>query len=442
MTTGIVDTKMGKTMTVPQKNKSRMPAAKSRMTTVLMLIALPISMLGPRVAGADWQFDPSLRAAWDTDDNATLSPRTDEEIDLSGYIAEASLGMVYTSDRSYLSMLPIFRSRDYGNDIEEKAWNTDDQFFELYGIFDGDKNSLRIFGDYGREQVRTAEVADASLDTDVDPDTIADDQTGIINTSQRRERFRISPRWTHNFSGTSSLESQLSYQQTDYDDPDGVQQLFDFTDISLRMQYRRRMSPRTTTLVSLSARDYNSDRFGGDRQSYELAVGFVRSLSQTAQLRARIGIESVDEEDVGLPTVSIDPEPTLELTYSQRLETINILAQYWRRVNASGRGTLTARDELYLRFTRDLNDRVSVGLGARAYTSETISGFSNSQDFVQIRGQVVWRISRSFAMQADYRHSVFDRDLADGAADSNRFTLWLSWQPNPVGRDDRMQINL
>jgi hypothetical protein len=391
---------------------------------------------------ADWQFDPALRAAWDFDDNATLSPRTDEEIDLSGYMAEASVDMIYSTDRSYLSMLPILRTRNYGDEVGEEPWNADDQFFEMIGLFEGDKNSFRIFGDYGREAVRTAEVADADLDTELDPGDIADDQTGIVNTSQRRERFRIAPRWTHRFSGISSLESELSYQQTSYEETEGVQQLFDFTNISFRMQYRRNLSPRNSALVRFAARDFNSDRFGGDRQSYELAAGFVSNLSETTQFRARVGLESIDEEDVGLPTVSIDPQPTVELTLSRRLETIDILAQYWKRVNASGRGTLTSRDELYLRFSRELNNRVSVGLGARAYTTESISGFANSQDFVQIRGQVVWRLSRSFSMQADYRHTVYDRALEDGAADSNRFTLWFSWRPNPVGRDDRMRITL
>ena len=429
-------------MTVPRQRNIKTSVCRQKVPTILRLVVLPVFILGANFASADWKFDPALRASWDFDDNATLSPRTDEEIDLSGYIAEASMDFIYTTDRSYLSMLPIVRTRNYGNDVEDEAWNADDQFFEMLGQFDGDRNSFRIFGDYGREAVRTAEVADAGLDTDTDPGDIADDQTGVVNTSQRRERFRIAPRWTYRFSDISSLENELSYQQTSYDEVEGLQQLFDFTNISFRMQYRRKMSARNTAIFRLSARDYNSDRFAGDRRSYELAAGFVRNVSQTTQFRARVGIESVEREDVGLPTESIDPQPTLELTLNRRLETIDFLAQYWKRVNASGRGTLTARDELYLRFARRLNDRVSVGLGARAFTTETISGFANSEDYVQLRGQVVWRVSRSFSMQADYRHTVIDRGRVDGAADSNRFTLWLSYQPNPVGRDDRMQINL
>jgi len=424
-------------MTVPRQYQNRKSVSERRLATKLMLVMLPIAVLGSGTASADWKFDPILRASWDYDDNATLSTRTDDEVELSGYIGEASLDMIYDSERSHLSMRPIARTRNYGK--ENKAWNADDQFFEMLGFYEGDKNLFRVFGDFSRESVRTAELADADLDTEIDPDEIADDQSGFV-TPQRRTRYRISPSWTHRFSNLSSIETELSYLATSYDETDDLLRLFDFTDIRFRMNYRRNFSERSSAVFSIGARDFDTDRFGGDRQSYEVSGSFVRRLSETTQFRARVGLESVDQEDVGLPTVSIDPQPTGEITLSRQLKTIRLLAQYRKRVNASGRGALTSRDELNLRLSRDLNDRVTIGLGARAYKSETVSGVGLTQDYVQIRGQVVWRISRAFSMQADYRHTVIDRGLLDGAADSNRFTLWLSYQPNPVGRDDRLRI--
>lgn len=427
-------------MTVPKQFiDNRKSVSERRFATRLMLVVLPIAILGSGIASAEWQFDTILRAAGDFDDNATLSTRTDDEVDLSGYMAEASLDMIYTSERSYLSLRPMVRTRNYGNDVETEDWNADDQFFNILGFFEGDKNSFRIFSDASRELVRTAELADADLDTEIDPDDIADDQTGLV-TNQRRNRFRISPRWTYRFSNLSSIETDLSYLTTGYENTDDPVSLFDFTDIRLRTGYRRNFSARNSAMFSISARDYDTDRFAGDRKSFEIAGSFIRRLSETTQFRARVGIESLEQEDIGLPTLSIDPQPTAEISLSRQLKTIRLLAQYRKRVNASGRGALTTRDELNLRFSRDLNDRVTVGLGARAYKAETVSGIINTQDFVQIRGQVVWRISRAFSMQADYRHTVIDRGLIDGAADSNRFTLWLSYQPNPVGRDDRLRI--
>ena len=432
---------MGKTMTVPRQYQNRKSVSERRLATKLMLVMLPIAVLGSGAASADWKFDPILRASWDYDDNATLSTRTDDELELPGYIAEASLDMIYASERSYLSMRPMVRTRNYGKEaeVEVEDWNADDQFFDVLGVFQGDKNSFRIFADLSRESVRTAELADADLDTEIDPDDIADDQSGFI-TSQRRNRYRIAPRWTHRFSGVSSIETDLSYLTASYEETDDLVSLFDFTDIRLRIGYRRNFSQLNSAVFSISARDYDTDRFAGDRKSYEISGGIVRRLSETTQFRAFVGLESVDQEDVGLPTVSIDPQPTGEITLSRQLKTIRLLAQYRKRVNASGRGALTSRDELNLRLSRDLNDRVTIGLGARAYKSETVSGVGLTQDYVQIRGQVVWRISRAFSMQADYRHTVIDRGLLDGAADSNRFTLWLSYQPNPVGRDERLRI--
>ena len=426
-------------MTVPIQDENRKSVSERRLATKLMLVVLPIAVLGSGAASADWNFDPILRAAWDYDDNATLSTSTDDELELSGYMAEASLDLIYTSERSFLSMRPMVRSRDYGSEPEEEERNADDQFLDILGIYEGDKNTFRIFADISREAVRTGELADADLDTEIDPDDIADDQSGFI-TNQRRDRYRITPRWTHRFSAVSSIETDLSYLATNYEETDDLFSLFDFTDIRLRVGYRRNYSEQNSAVFSISARDYDTDRFAGDRKTYDVSGGFVRRLSETTQFRAFVGLESVDQEDVGLPTVSIDPQPTGEISLSQQLKTIRLFAQYRKRVNASGRGSLTSRDELNLRFSRDLNDRVTVGLGARAYKTETVSGIVNTQDFVQIRGQVVWRMSRAFSMQADYRHTVIDRGLIDGAADSNRFTLWLSYQPNPVGRDDRLRI--
>ncbi len=424
-------------MTVPRQFENRKSVSERRLATKLMLVMLPIAVLSSGAASADWDFDPVLRAAWDFDDNATLSTRTDEEVELSGYMAEASVNFVYNAERSFLSMKPMVRTRNYGSKNDD--WNADDQFVDILGLFEGDKNSFRILANISRELVRTAELADADLNTEIDPDDIADDQSGFIS-NQRRDRYRISPRWTYRYSGVSSIETDLSYLATSYDETDELLSLFDFTDIRLRIGYRRNFSERDSGVFSISARDYDTDRFAGDRKSYEIAGSFIRRLSETTQFRARFGIESLEREDVGIPTVSIDPEPTAEISLSRQLKTIRLLAQYRKRVNASGRGSLTSRDELNLRFSRDLNDRVTVGLGARAYKTETVAGIFNQQDFVQIRGQVVWRISRAFSMQADYRHTVIDRGLIDGAADSNRFTLWLSYQPNPVGRDDRLQI--
>lgn len=418
---------------MPANTAARRAALLLRAVTVLALLA------HAGTAAAQWRFDPIVRAAYDFDDNARLSGRTDEEIELSGYILEGSLDMTYRSAQSFFSFRPMLRSRNYGSNDEQ---NSDDQFVDFFGLFQGDRNTFRIFGDASREAVRTAERADAGLDTDEDPDIIEDDQSGIFLIEQRRERFQIVPRWSYRLSNVSLFETELRYLAVDYDEPRGSVSLFGFDDARLSLRYRRTFSERNVGIFEVSARDFDSERIGGDRRTYAAEFGFVRSLSETSQLRALIGVESIESEDVGQVSGTSDTQPVYEITLSQQLETIRLLAQYRQRVNSSGQGVLTRRDELNLRFTRNLTETFSAGLGVRTYTTDTIEGAAVEQDYVQLRGQIIWRLSRTFSVQADYRHTIIDRDIVEGAADSNQLTLWLSYQPNPVRRDQRLRLRL
>ena len=399
-------------------------------------------MLQPFAAHAEWQFDPVLRVAWDYDDNATLSGRTDSELELSGWIGEASVDFVNEGERGFTSIRPMVRTRDYGSDSER---NSDDQFLKFLSVYNADRNAFRLLADFAREAVRTAELADADLDTDVDPDDIADDQSGNIDDQsgtvtvrERRERYRVNPRWSLDLSTVSSIQTDFNYLTVEYDKQEEPITLFDFTDMRLSFSFRRRFSERDVFSLRLSGRDFDTDRFGGDRSTYSLTAGFERRWSETTQLRAFVGAEQIDQEEVGQITIDEEVKPIVDVSLTRNLKTVRLLAQYRQRVNATGRGELTRRNELNLRFTRDLNERFSAGLGVRAYVDETVSGPAREQTYVQLRGQVVWRISRSFFFQGDYRHTAIDRDIDEGAADSNRITLWLSYRPNEIRRDPRL----
>ena len=152
------------------------------------------------------------------------------------------------------------------------------------------------------------------------------------------------------------------------------------------------------------------------------------------QFRALFGVEDTDVQTAGLVPEDREQNIIGNISIVRNLETTRLLAQYRQRIAPSGRGGLTRRDEFNLRFTRDLNDRFSAGLGVRAYTINTLRGDVAEQDFVQLRGQVFWRISQAFSLQADYRYTVINRELLGEGANANRITLWLSYHPMTTGR--------
>jgi len=406
-------------------------------SAVVLLLA---TYLHSGSALAEWRIDPTLRVAWDYDDNATLDTRTDQERQISGYIGEASANFHYDAQRGFFSVVPIVRTRDYGSDSD---LNSDDQFLLLSANYSGNRNIFSILSSYGREGIRTAELADAELDTEIDPDDIDDDQSGRNDAGERtrRERYRVTPRWTFRFSQVSSIDADFNYLTVAYDETQGVNQLFDYTDMRFRLAYRHAFSPRNNGVLIASARDFDTDRFAGDRKTYGLSAGFVRTLSQTTEFRATAGIESIDEEDVLGNTLDTDPRFVFEVSVVRRLETTRLLAQYRQRVNATGRGGLTRRNEMNLRLTRNLTERFSAGIGLRAYNDQTVTGASREQTYVQLRGQVLWRLSRAFFVQADYRHTTLDQEVIGESADSNRITVWLTYQPRPLGQGPNVRLD-
>ena len=71
-------------MIVPSQSTDSVKTVKQQALTFLTVALSTIALLLSGSAVAEWQFDPVLRAAWNYDDNATLSGRTDQEIELSG----------------------------------------------------------------------------------------------------------------------------------------------------------------------------------------------------------------------------------------------------------------------------------------------------------------------------------------------------------------------
>ena len=112
------------------------------------------------------------------------------------------------------------------------------------------------------------------------------------------------------------------------------------------------------------------------------------------------------------------------------LSTGSKLAQYRRRISASGRGELVERNEVNLRFTRSLNDKFSAGLGARAYETQSLGSIANDTNYVQLHAQLLWQMTDAFSLRANYRHTVIDRAVNGESADSNRLTLWFTYRPN------------
>jgi hypothetical protein len=367
----------------------------------------------------DWRFEPIFKVGGEYDDNATLDPRTDQEVDLSGLLLDART--------TAFSLQPRIVSRNYDDD---SAFDSDDFF--IRSIFRR-RVKLSTVGfrlNFEDQSVRTGERANSDLEIE-DPDELTNDDSGRVLRTGSRQKLRVSPYWNYQLSNVSSIGASLDYFDSSYDDVfAGL--LTDYTDTRLNLQYRRSISDVTAGLISLTGRRYDSDDNPEETDGYGISAGIEHSLSEKTRIMATIGLEETDTS-----SSESDPEVIGAITLTRSLETIRFFAQYRRSVWGSGAGVVSTRDSLDLSFRRRLNERISAGLGVRAYQTDDSGGLLLEQgnDYVQLHSSLTWYFTRSFVIEADYRYTVIDRgELLGERANSNQVNVWFVYQPKTIPR--------
>lgn len=375
----------------------------------------------------DWRFEPIVAVGFEYNDNATLRFRTDEEVVLKGYLVDLILDVKYLSETTSFTFRPRATLSSYP---DEPDFDSNDYYLTSRFRHSGRSNdfSFRVIG--ANEPIRRAELIESDIDLD-DPDEIGDVDSGRVFVKGRRTKWRLTPDWKYRFSNVSSIGARIDYFDVRYDEVlEGL--LNDFTDARLYLNFRRTLSDVNTLLVTATSRKFDSDGRVADMTGYGAMVGLQHALSQKMRLTAMIGLEESQFLDF-----TTDPEVVGYVTLTRNLETIRMFAQYRRSVSASGSGTLSKRDSINVNLRRRLSEKISAGIGVRAYKSRGFGGPISDDDrnYMQLQANFRWYLSRSFFVETDYRYTVYDRSSTVGErANSNRINLWFTFQPNTIPR--------
>jgi hypothetical protein len=407
----------------------RMPVLRA-LCAVIFVFASANSALAQ-----DWRFEPIFKMGGEFDDNATLNPRTDQEVDLSGLIFEAKADVYYSSPTTEFFAQPRVHVKNFNDDV---VLDSDDYFLRSTFRRQAKLNTVGFRVNYDQQSVRTGERTDSDLEIE-DPDEITNDDTGRVLRIGDRKKWRVSPYWEYRLSSLSSIGARLDYTDTQYDDVfAGI--LTDFSDTRLGLNYERSLSNLTAWQISLTGRSYDSESSPEEVRGYGVLAGIKHALSEKTRISAAIGFEDTDKSDS-----ETDSEVVGFVTLTRNLESIRFFAQLRRSANGSGAGTVSIRDSLNLNFRRRLNERLSAGLGVRAYQTRVGSGalLSEGRNYVQLQWRLSWYLSRSFVIQAEYRYTVIDRgetrdetlgEILGQRANSNRIGLWFTYQPKTAPR--------
>lgn len=378
-------------------------------------------------ASAQWTVEPVLKVGGEKDDNATLSVRTDDVLDVTGFLYEGSMRFNYESPLTQFYVTPEVISRNY-NDFGEILDSTD-IFLRSHYTYTGVSNIFNVDLRFDEQTVRTAERSDADLDVD-DPDEIPDDGTGVLALRDDRQQIRLSPEWRHLFSETNTMYGRVDYLDTNYDDSIGAF-LNDYTDTRLTIGFERTFSERRVGIFELTGRQYDVEQDLAEADGIGAKAGIEYLVSPTTTARFLVGMEDTDSS-----ISETDPTFVADMSLQRRLETINVLAVYRRSVSASGVGRLSVRDTVALNLSRLLTEKVTAGIGVRAYQTNSLDDVVtvDERNYVQLRAQLIWNLTPAVSAEFDYRYTLQKRSALPESSNSNLINVWLVYQPNSANR--------
>jgi hypothetical protein len=413
-----------------QTRNKEISALSLPLPSLLLWLTFAILIVAsPQLAQAqEWRFEPIVRVGGEYDDNARLDNRTDREVKLEGFLVDLKANINYSSAKTSFFMNPSVLLRNYP---DEPDYDSDDYFLDSRLTHQLQSSTIGFRARFDQQSVRTGERAISDLEID-DPDEITDDDSGRGRLLfGDRSKWLISPFWDYQLSDTSTIGVNLQYSDVQYEDV-FANVLADYTDARLNLTYRRKLSDVQTGLLNVTGRRYDSQASLGETTGYGVMAGFERVLSEKTSLTAMIGVE-----DSKVSELSFDPEVVGYVRLIRNLETIRMFAEYRRSVSASGSGSLQARDSVSLNFRRRLNEKISAGLGVRAYESGGIGGVTTIDDrsYVQLRSSVLWYLSTSFVIEASYRYTVNDRStfsFLGERANANQVNIWFTYQPRTI----------
>lgn len=396
------------------------PPVKALLTAAMAFaVASPVC-----VHAQEWRFEPIVSVGAEYDDNARLDIRTDQEVKLEGVLADFEAIASYSSDKTEFSIQPRVRVSRYS---DEPLYDAENYYLQSRYSYISRLGQFGFRASFAHEDVRRAERAISDIDID-DPGEITDDDTGRILLSGNRDKFRILPKWGYRWSDVSMVTADIDYSIVEYEDVfAGL--LNDYTDARLNLGYRRDFSSVNAGLLTLTARNYDTTASTVDTNGYGLLVGFDRALSEKMQLTALVGVENTE-----LSNGDTEPETVGSITLLRNLETIRVLAQYRRSVAASGAGRLGVRDAVNVNFRRRLSEKLSAGLGVRAYQSRAAGLIAfDDRDYIQLQASFGWYLSKSMVIETDYRYTIIDRSGTVGErANANQVNVWFVYQPRTI----------
>lgn len=386
----------------------------------LIAVAVAAALAAGTAAAADWEFNPKVEAGYLYDNNFRLTaPGT--EIEVQGPMADASVELRSLYQTGEFSFTPRVRATYFPS---ESDLDTTDYYGDLYWLHRGQKLQTQVTGQFSQEDVVNSEQPDAEVPGNaVLGDTNFGD-AGRVLVKNRRTRGSLLPSMTYEMTPRNALELAANVTDVTFDRQiTGAQMDYRSADILAGVKTRISETSSFTTRVRAAKFDIDSD---GDSKSYGLEFQWDTQNAAGTETFLRGGAQQVQlltkNETAWLAGAGV----------SRAIGRNQLFFDLSRSVGPSSAGLVISRDQLRLRWSRDMTPRLQLQAGLRGTHDDAIDSESTFQPRLYATGDVGlqwhWQEEFSLRLAYDYTWQKFDNAISDPARSSGA-TATVLYQP-------------
>jgi hypothetical protein len=284
--------------------------------------------------------------------------------------------------------------------------------------------------DAAREGVSSSELAQPGDATPLG--TTTGGESGIIVGRNTLETLAAQGSGSWTVSERSRLNAAAGYTRANYDHRFATAQN-DYSNINGSLGWTYQFSQRIEITPSIIAAEFRPSSGIAGARSTGVQVEMWRE--QTQQLRAflRLGaIRSVVDSPASPAGEITKTTPVLGAGIDRALQRGQLFLQVTHMIDPNGSGFLLLRDDAYLRFTHNFNQRLSSVVGVRGVWATAVDKTSNYADRRYVTGSagLEWRFRRNLSLLGQYGGASQHFSGGRESAAANSFTLTLLYQAN------------
>jgi len=382
--------------------------------------ALPlVAALASQPAGAAaWELNPSVEAGLLYDDNYRLTqPGT--EIDVQGPVVDAALEMRTLTETGEFSFTPRVRATYFPDQTD---LDTVDYFGTLDWLHKGQRARTEIRGDFAQQDIVNSEQPNSGAGGDLGEPDIGD--SGIAFVDNRRRLATLRPSVAFEVSQRHELQFGAGYTDVSFDRQLSGAQM-DYAVADLVAGLSTRVNETSSFIARLRGAQYDIESLE-KTNSYGAELEWNRRTATDTRSYLRAGAQNVELQN-GDSEVAWVAGVGVEFMAGRN----ELFADLSRNVGPSSAGTIIARDQLRVRWTRAITPRLSLLAGLRGTDDDGVDPESTFQPRRYATGDVgfQWFWQEEFSLRAAYDYTWQEfRDSGNDATSSGAM-LTVLYQP-------------